>query len=150
MNAKTIKIRLMEENDLEAVVKIDAKIMKSSRLEYYQLKFERLFTSNDYLPTSFVAEEANGTVVGFLMGELYMGEFGIFQEVASLDTIGVDPAYQHTGIGKQLMIEFIDHLRQIGVTRINTLVNWNDSNLIRFFSANQFCPSKTISLERRI
>lgn len=150
MTENTIKIRLMTENDLEAVIQIDEKIMKSSRLEYYQLKFERLFKSSDYLPTSFVAEEENGAVVGFLMGELYMGEFGIFQEVASLDTIGVDPAYQHKGIGKKLMNEFIDHLRQIGVNKINTLVNWNDSNLIRFFSANQFSPSRTISLERII
>lgn len=150
MTEKTIKIRLMEDNDLDAVVQIDEKIMNTSRLEYYQLKFERLFKSNDYLPTSFVAEEDNGSVVGFLMGELYMGEFGIFQEVASLDTIGVDPAYQHKGIGKKLMNEFIDHLRQIGVNKINTLVNWNDSKLIQFFSANQFSPSKTINLERSI
>jgi predicted N-acetyltransferase YhbS len=150
MTEDTIKIRLMEYNDLDAVVKIDNEIMNTSRLEYYQLKFERLFKSNDYLPTSFVAEEENGCVVGFLMGELYMGEFGIFQEVASLDSIGIDPSYQHKGIGKQLMNEFIDHLRQIGVNRINTLVNWNDSSLIRFFSANQFNPSKTISLERSI
>ena len=140
----------MEDNDLDAVVKIDNKIMKSSRLEYYQLKFERLFKSNDYLPTSFVAEEENGCVVGFLMGELYMGEFGIFQEVASLDSIGIDPSCQQKGIGKKLMDEFIDHLRQIGVKRINTLVNWNDSRLIGFFSANKFNPSKTISLERSI
>jgi predicted N-acetyltransferase YhbS len=150
MNEKNIKIRLMEAGDLDAVVEIDAKIVKSSRLEYYQLKFERLFESNDYLPTSFVAEDENGSVAGFLMGELYMGEFGIYQEVASLDTIGVDPAYQHTGIGKKLMHEFIDHLRQIGVNRINTLVDWNDSKLIHFFSANEFSPSKTINLERSI
>jgi predicted N-acetyltransferase YhbS len=150
MTENTINIRLMTENDLEAVVQIDKKIMESSRLEYYQLKFERLFKSNDYLPTSFVAEDEDGSVVGFLMGELYMGEFGIFQEVASLDTIGVDPSYQYKGVGKQLMNEFVDHLRQIGVNKINTLVSWNDSNLIRFFSANRFSPSKTISLERSI
>jgi predicted N-acetyltransferase YhbS len=150
MNATAIKIRLMEAGDLDAVVAIDAKIVKSSRLAYYQLKFERLFSSNDYLPTSFVAEDEKGTVLGFLMGELYMGEFGIYQEVASLDTIGVDPEYQHGGIGKKLMHEFIDHLKQIGVNRINTLVDWNDSRLIHFFSANQFSPSKTINLERNI
>jgi ribosomal protein S18 acetylase RimI-like enzyme len=150
MTENSIKIRLMLDSDLDAVVEIDAKISQSSRLEYYQLKFERLFRSNDYLPTSFVAEEENGAVVGFLMGELYMGEFGIYQEVASLDTIGVDPSYQHRGVGKKLMSEFISHLKQIGVTKINTLVNWNDSKLIHFFSANQFSPSKTINLERNI
>jgi ribosomal protein S18 acetylase RimI-like enzyme len=150
MTEKTIKIRLMKHNDLDAVVKIDEIIMKSARLEYYQLKFERLFESHDYLPTSFVAEDEDGSVVGFLMGELFMGEFGIFQEVASIDTIGVDPSYQHKGVGKQLMNEFIDHLREIGVNKINTLVNLDDSNLIRFFRANQFSPSQTISLERSI
>jgi ribosomal protein S18 acetylase RimI-like enzyme len=139
----------MTENDLEAILKIDEKIVKTSRLEYYQLKFERLFSSKDYLPTSFVAED-NGVVVGFLMGELYMGQFGILQEVASMDTIGIDPAYQHRGIGKKLMDEFIDHLRQIGVNKINTLVDWNDAGLIHFFSANQFSPSRTINLERSI
>ena len=150
MTDKSIKIRLMVADDLDAVIQIDKKIMGSPRTEYYQLKFERLFKSNDYLPTSFVAEDETGSVAGFLMGELYMGEFGLFQEVASLDTIGVDPSCQHRGVGKKLMNEFVDHLRQIGVHKINTLVNWNDSNLIQFFSANQFSPSKTISLERHI
>jgi ribosomal protein S18 acetylase RimI-like enzyme len=150
MTENAITIRLMEDEDLDAVVKIDEKIVNSSRLEYYQLKFERLFGSNDYLPTSFVAEDEHKAVVGFLMGELYMGEYGLFQEVASLDTIGVDPDYQHKGIGKKLMNEFIDHLRQIGVNKINTLVDWNDAKLIQFFSANQFSPSRTINLERSI
>ena len=150
MNESTIKIRLMKADDFDAVVEIDSKVLKSSRPEYYQLKFERLFESKDYLPTSLVAEDENGTVVGFLMGELYMGEYGIFHEVASLDTIGVDPDSQHKGIGEKLVDEFIDHLRQIGVQKVNTLVDWNDSKLIRFFSANQFSPSQTINLERSI
>jgi ribosomal protein S18 acetylase RimI-like enzyme len=87
-------------------------------------------------------------VVGFVMGELYMGEYSIFREEASLDTIGVDPDYQHQGIGEQLINEFTDHLKKLGVQKINTLVDWNDSKLIHFFSANRFSPSKTINLER--
>ena len=77
-----------------------------------------------------------------------MGEYGIFQEEASLDTIGVDPEHQFKGIGEQLINEFIDHLKKVGVMKINTLVDWNDSKLIHFFSANKFSPSKTINLER--
>ena len=96
------------------------------------------------------AEEADGTVVGFVMGELYLGQYGIFQEEATLDTIGVDPSYQHKGIGERLITEFVDHLKKVGVEKINTLVDWNDSKLIRFFSANQFSPSRTINLERRL
>jgi predicted N-acetyltransferase YhbS len=150
MNASTIKIRLMQAEDFDAVVGIDEKVLKASRPEYYEMKFEKLFNSKDYLPASLVAEEADGTVVGFVMGELYMGEYGIFQEKATLDTIGVDPNCQQKGIGEQLINEFMDHLRKLGVQKVNTLVDWNDSKLIHFFSANQFSPSKTINLERSL
>jgi ribosomal protein S18 acetylase RimI-like enzyme len=150
MDESTIKIRLMKADDFDAVVEIDEKILKASRPEYYESKFEKLFRSKDYLPASLVAEKEDGMVVGFVMGEIYMGEYGIFQEEARLDTIGVDPGYQHKGIGEQLINEFMDHLRSVGVQKVNTLVDWNDSNLIHFFSANQFGPSKTINLERSL
>ena len=150
MKDPTIKIRLMKADDFDAVVAIDEKVLQAPRPEYYELKFEKLLKSRDYLPTSLVAEDEDGTVVGFVMGELYMGEYGIFQEEARLDTIGVDPARQHQGIGERLINEFMDHLREIGVRRVNTLVEWNDTRLIRFFSANQFSPSKTINLVRSI
>ena len=150
MNENTINIRLMKAEDFDAVVGIDEKVLKTSRPEYYEMKFEKLFKSSDYLPTSLVAEEKDGTVVGFVMGVLYMGEYGIFREEATLDTIGVDPSYQHRGIGNQLIDEFMDHLKRLGVQKINTLVDWNDSKLIHFFSANQFSPSKSINLERSL
>jgi len=140
----------MKAEDFDAVVGIDEKVLKTSRPEYYEMKFEKLFKSSDYLPTSLVAEEKDGTVVGFVMGVLYMGEYGIFREEATLDTIGVDPSYQHRGIGNQLIDEFMDHLKKLGVQKINTLVDWNDSKLIHFFSANQFSPSKSINLERSL
>jgi ribosomal protein S18 acetylase RimI-like enzyme len=150
MNESTIRIRLMKPEDFDAVVEIDGKVLKASRPQYYEMKFEKLFKSKDYLPTSLVAEDENGTVVGFVMGELYMGEYGIFREEATLDTIGVDPDYQHRGIGKQLINEFFDHLKRLDVQKINTLVNWNDSRLIHFFSSNHFSPSKSINLERSL
>ena len=148
MNESNIKIRLMKADDFEAVVAIDDRLFRTSRREYHEMKFDKLFHSKDYLPVSLVAEEEDGTVVGFVMGELYMGEYGIFQEAATLDTIGVDPNYQKKGIGKQLINEYMDHLKRVGVKKITTLIDWNYSRMIHFFSANKFSPSKTINLER--
>ena len=150
MNQQAMKIRLMRADDFDVVVQIDGKILSSPRPEYYELKFEKLFKSKDYLPVSLVAEDENGRVIGFIMGETFMGEYGIFQEEATLDTIGVDPDYQHKAVGEQLINDFIAHLRDVGIRKINTLVNWNDSRLIQFFSSNQFIPSQTINLERSI
>jgi ribosomal protein S18 acetylase RimI-like enzyme len=156
MNKSTIKIRLMKVDDFAAVVRIDEKLLrtdekalKASRREYYRLKFEELVQSTDRLPTSLVAEEEDGTAVGFVMGELFIGEYGISNE-AKLHTIGVDPDYQDKGVGGQLIKEFMDHLRALGVQKVNTLVDSNDSRLMHFFSANQFSPSKTIYLERSL
>ena len=150
MNASNIKIRLMKADDFDAVVGIDEKVLKAARPDYYEMRFEKLFQSKDYVPASLVAEDEDGTVVGFIMGELFLGEYGIFQEQATLDTIGVDPDCQQKGIGRQLMKEFMDHLRELGVQKIHTLVDWNDSKLVEFFRANKFSPSQTINLERSL
>lgn len=150
MSEAKIRIRLMKADDFDAIVAIDEKVLKARRQEYYDFKFEKLVRSKDYLPASLVAEEEDGTVVGFVMGELYIGEFGISQERATLDTIGVDPDYQDKGIGQRLINEFVDHMRTLGVENINTLVVWDDASLMRFFSSNQFGPSKTINLERNL
>ena len=147
MKESVIKIRLMKADDFDAIVRIDEKVLKSSRPEYYKMKFEKFVQSKDYVPTSLVAEE-EGTVVGFVMGELYIGEYGISEDRATLDTIGVDPSFQHRGVGQLLINEFIEHLRKLGIRRINTLVDWNDAKLIHFFSSNRFSPSKTVNLER--
>lgn len=148
MSKQQVEIRLMKADDFEAVVAIDDKVV-GGRREYYDLKFEKLFNSNDFLPTSLVAE-IDGQVVGFVMGALYIGEYGIAHEGASLDTIGVDPDCRNIGVGKKLIEEFVDHVKRIGVTKINTLVGWDDSKLMHFFSMNKFSPSKTVNLERAI
>ena len=150
MKKSTIKIRLMKVEDFNAVVRIDEKVLKASRSEYYRLKFETAVQSTDFLPTSLVAEKEDGTVVGFVIGEVYIGEYGISREKATLEIIGVDPDYQHKGVGKQLINEFMDHLKALDVKKINTLVDEKDSKLTHFFVANQFGPSKTINLERSL
>ena len=151
MSANPVNIRLMTAADFDAVVGIDQKILEGSRLEYYEMKFDKLFASKEFLPTSLVAEVEDGKVIGFVMAELYMGEYGISRGGATLDTIGVDPDYRHQGIGERLISEIFNHLRDLGVKKINTLVDKNDARLIQFFMANKFSPSKdVINLERSL
>jgi predicted N-acetyltransferase YhbS len=148
MEHKTRKVRLMRAEDFDAVIGIDEKVLGAPRREYYERKFEKLFRSNDFVPASLVAEEEGGGVVGFVMGEVYIGEYGIAHEGAALDTIGVDPDWEKQGIGEQLINEFMDHLKSMGVQKVHTLVGLDDAKLTRFFHANQFQPSRTINLER--
>jgi ribosomal protein S18 acetylase RimI-like enzyme len=151
MSKRGIKIRVMEPTDLGAVAEIDEKLVNVSRLDYFKEKFELLFKSGEYVPTSFVAEDENGKVIGFIMGKLYIGDFGLSNEGAAIDSIGVDPACQRQGIGEKLMDQFIFHLKQLDVKKINTLVDKNNLQMMSYFDSEKFKPSKTvINLERSI
>lgn len=142
-------IRVMREDDLDPIVEIDAQVLGQRRPEYYRRKCTLALDDTQQLVTSLVAEY-EGQVVGFIMGNVYLGEFGIPETTASLDTIGVHPDYQEQGIATQLMGEFITHARAAGVDTVYTLVNWNDWGLLRFFEAVGFAPAKKVNLELRI
>jgi ribosomal protein S18 acetylase RimI-like enzyme len=61
-------------------------------------------------------------VVGFVMREIYLGEFGIPIDTAAVDTIRVHPKFQRSGIAHMLLDEYKSHAREAGVKRLDTLV----------------------------
>lgn len=142
-------VRVMREGDLQAIIDIDAKVTGNRRSEYYERKVASMLDKKGSIATSLVGDH-DGQVVGFIMGNIYTGEFGIPQTTASLDTIGIDPDYAGQGIGTLLLEEFIRHVSTAGVDSIQTLVDWNDSQLMKFFNKSGFTPSKTLNLEKRI
>lgn len=146
-----IKIRLIQKGDFGALVALDAEVFGKKRADYYERKIDLALDDHRHLVTSLVAE-VGGKVVGFVMGEIYRGEFGIPDTVASLDTIGVDPKFQGNGIGRALMEEFVTIARKAGVEVISTQVDWNDWDLLRFFDSSGFSLSqdKKVHLERRM
>lgn len=143
------EIRVMKEEDLESIVKIDAKVTGTRRDDYYERKVQNMLDSRGSIGTSLVADN-DGKIVAFIMGNIYTGEFGIPQSTASLDTIGIDPAFAKSGIGSLLLEEFVRNLNAAGVENVQTLVDWNNLPLLRFFNKGGFVPSKTINLEKKI
>lgn len=143
------KMRVMKRDDLDAVVAIDEMVSKQERRQYYERKLESV-TSNPYnINTSLVAE-ADGKVVGFVMGDVYFGEYGIPETSATIDTIGVHPGFQNRGVAHDLMDQFLTNMKAVGVRRIYTLVNWDDFSLERFFASHKFQPSKRVNLELQL
>ena len=142
---KTI-IRLLRQDDFNAVVAIDERVSPLRRSDYFRNKFVRALDEKNQSVISLVAE-VEGKVAGFVVSELFTGEYGIQETEATLDTIGIHPDYQLKGIGRQLMDELTAHLKKTGVIKLSTLAGWNDFQLVRFFSATGFKPSETINLE---
>lgn len=146
MSAEERVMRVLKASDLEAIVAIDEKVSKQNRREYYARKIATITDPERSINTSIVAE-INGKVVGFVMGDVYFGEFGIPETSATIDTLGVDPTIQNKGIASELLDQFMMNMKVAGVNKVYTLVNWDDFALEKFFSRHKFVPSKRINLE---
>ena len=142
----SVTVRVLKPEDLDAIVAIDEKITGEPRAEYYRHKLQVASLHDAQINASLVAE-AEGRVVGFLMGTLFFGEFGIPDSSAVVDTLGVDPEFQDRGIGSALFDQFRTNMRAAGVEKIYTLVDWKDFGLLKFFGNMGFGPSQRLSLE---
>ncbi len=144
---ENVIIRSLLKDDLDAIARIDERVLGESRREYWQRKLESLGTKATQ--ASFVVE-LEGKVVGFILGDISGWEFGVPDTIGWIDTIGVDPDYQKRGLAKALAGELIKSLKGVGVKTIYTLVSWNDWDLLQFFHSMGFGRGDMINLELKI
>jgi ribosomal protein S18 acetylase RimI-like enzyme len=130
-----LNIRPLTIGDLDAIVEIDRKVLGEARRDFWGEKIE--LPSSRY-PLSGLGAELEERLIGFIVGEVSGWEFGIPEIVGWISTIGVDPDYQHKGVARKLTQEFIKHLKEIGVSVVYTLVNWNDWDLLKFYHTMGF------------
>jgi len=144
---ENVEIRVMRESDLDLVTEIDYKVFGKRRSEYYERKIaEVLDQDSGRLMTSLVAKVGD-QVAGFVMGSVYLGEFGIPESIAYIDTIGVDPEYQRQGVAGYLLDEFKTTVHKAGVNKVRTLVDWSDTDLLSFFADRGFVAANTLNLK---
>lgn len=139
-------MRVLRRDDLKAVTAIDALRSRQPRAEYYERKFDSILNSSHNINSSIVCE-IEGRVVGFVMGDIYFGEFGIPETNATIDTIGVHPDFSNRGVASEMLDQFMMNMKVAGVDKVYTLVNWDDFKLEKFFANHKFSPSKRINLE---
>ena len=144
---ENVEIRTLKKEDLDAIVRIDEKVLGESRKDYWERKLKLM---NDKSSQISLIAEVEGEVVGFILGDVSGWEFGVPETIGWMDTIGVDPAYQKKGVATALAHELIKNLKAIGVRTIYTLVSWNDWDLLQFFHAMGFTRGDMINLELKI
>ncbi|MBW1997759.1 MAG: GNAT family N-acetyltransferase [Deltaproteobacteria bacterium] len=140
-------LRPMRERDLDRLVEIDTQVFGQSRPEYWELKLELMARK---APSASLVAELDGKVVGFIVGGASEWEYGVPKKVGWIDAIGVDPEYQRRGIAKMLLTEMVGNLKNAGVERIYTFVNWRDWRLLPFFDAMGFRRGDMLNLELKV
>ncbi len=144
---ENVKIRTLKREDLDAIVKIDERVLGENRRNYWERK---LGLMNDKSSQISLVAEMEGAVVGFVLGDISGWEFGVPETIGWIDTIGVEPAYQKKGVATALARALVQNLRRLGVKTIYTLVSWNDWDLLQFFHAMGFSRGDMINLELKI
>lgn len=140
-----IWVRSMHEDDLSAIVAIDAAATGRRRPRYFEVMLQRAVTQAG-VQISLVAE-VDGRVVGFVIGSLYYGEYGVVEPSASIDAISVCPDHRGKHVGKALMRQLHLNLAALGITTLRTEVSWDHFGLLEFFRNQGFKPSKRLCLE---
>lgn len=138
-----ITIRPLREEDLDAIVEIDRKVLGEARPKFYQKKIADSLKG----PVTSLVAEYNGRIVGFILGAVSGWEFGVPSSFGWIDTIGVDPDFQRRGIGTLLFRGLVKEFAKNGIRRIYTLVSWDDWDLLSFFKKVGFKRGDLINLE---
>lgn len=143
-----VTVRLMLPADIDAVVKIDAAKRGHPRRRYFELMLDRAlhFTG---LQISLVGE-LNGRVVGYLIGSLYYGEFGITEPTATIDAIAVEPSTQRQHVARAMFQQLRRNVGAIGATSIRTEVEWGEFDLLAFLRSEGFVPAPRVCLECKV
>ncbi len=144
--AETVKLRVLTVSDIEAVADLDESLVGVRRREYWQNRLERAEAS--WVP-SLVAE-INGRVIGFILGSPSGWEYGIPEDVALIDTIGVCHEYRGRGIGKQLFKEMSSMFGRVGIRTIYVFARQENGDLLRFCRSIGFREGDMIKLELTI
>jgi ribosomal protein S18 acetylase RimI-like enzyme len=140
-----VSIRTMTASDLEAVVAIDALATGRRRPRYFELMLRRA-VQQAAMQISLVAE-LDRQCVGFLIGSVYYGEFGVTEPFATVDAISVDPRFRGRHVARALLRQLRLNLGALRVHSLRTEVSWDDFELLAFLKKEGFAPASRICLE---
>ncbi|MFQ5507025.1 MAG: GNAT family N-acetyltransferase [Planctomycetota bacterium] len=140
-----ILVRSLRPGDLENVIALDAKIVGRRREEYFKLKLEHALRETGIEIS--LAAEIEGVFAGILLARVFYGEFGILEQVAVLDTMGVHPEFEGRGIASAMLEQLVKNLGALGISRLQTEVAWDDQKLLSFFQHEGFKPAPRFCLD---
>ena len=141
-------VRAMRPEDLPQIVRIDRQITGRDRQGYIAEKLGEAM-DDSAIRVSLTAR-LGGAIVGFLMARADLGDFGRTEPVAVLDTIGIDPDYEHRGIGHALVSQLFANLGALHIDRVETVVAPTDLPLLGFLYSTGFKPSQRLAFRRQL
>lgn len=130
-----IVIRPADELDIGDIVAIDEAIGGEYRPAIWERRLGYYLRRD---PDASVVAVAEGRVVGFMLGEVRSGEFGLEEPTGWIEVLGVDPEWRGRSIGRAMAAAMLDHFRSQDAVTVRTLVEEDMDGIEGFFRSLGF------------
>lgn len=147
MTTPEVKIRPADTVDLDGITAIDEKLSGSYRAGLMEGLAGYYLRRN---PEGCLVAEADGRVVGYMMGLVRTGEFGFNEPTAWIEVLGVDPDFRGQAVGRKLAEGLIEHFREKNAVCVRTLVDEKAQEIAGFFAALGFEPAPLRPLVKKL
>jgi ribosomal-protein-alanine N-acetyltransferase len=141
------RIRPVTELDIEAICRIDERVSGRYRPELWE---DRVIYYIRRDPDSSLVAESAGRVIGFMLGEVRGGEFGLEEPTGWVEFFGVDPDARDKGVGRSLIESVLAGFKRKGAHVARTMVRSADTDIDTFLRRNGFIPAAVTALEKRL
>jgi ribosomal protein S18 acetylase RimI-like enzyme len=142
-----VTVRSLTEVDLDGIVRIAEKTrgryepdLWEDRVTYYLRR----------APEGSLVAESDGEVVGFMLGDVRAGEFGLEEKSGWIEVLGVDPDAGGRGVGRALADEMLARYRRAGVRKVRTMVDQSMPEVEAFFARLGFEPDTLRPFSKRL
>jgi ribosomal protein S18 acetylase RimI-like enzyme len=142
-----VRIRPLTELDIEAVTRIDERVSGRYRPDVWEQRVGYYLRRD---PESSQVAESDGAVVGFMLGEVRGGEFGLEEPTGWVEFFGVDPAARGRDIGRGLLDALLAHFRHRDAHIARTIVAQSDREIAGFIAAMGFTEAPLTAYEKRL
>lgn len=145
--APNLVIRPLADTDIEAITRIDEKVGGTYRPDFWETRVAYYLRRD---PENSRVAEIGGDVVGFMLGDMRGGEFGLEETSGWIERFGVDPAQRGKGIARRMFDDLAVHFRASGAKSLRTFVDATQDDNAKFLAALGFGPSRLTALEKTL
>jgi ribosomal protein S18 acetylase RimI-like enzyme len=154
MVSAAITIRFLGMDDLDDILRVQEKILGEQNSgdpeRLVSLKDTTIYHLQHGDPMLNLGAEIDGKLIGFIISEVRRWEFGRGGMTGWILILGVDNDYQGMGVGHKLGSTLLNHFRKKNITKIRTMVEWNEGELISFFRSLGFNMLGMLPLEKEM
>ncbi|NNE18902.1 MAG: GNAT family N-acetyltransferase [Myxococcales bacterium] len=135
MREVEVRIRALEDTDIGDITTLDERLAGAYRPDVWERRIGYYLRRD---PETSTVAEADGKVVGFMLGEVRSGEFGLEEPTGWIEVLGVDPDYRGNAIGRRLAERVLASFDSLGAKTVRTLVDEEMTGIGEFFTALGF------------